>query len=151
MNYWLIKTEPVAYSIGDLRRDTRTAWEGVRNYQARNYMREMRVGDLALFYHSGADVIGAVGVAEVAAAAHADESQFDRKDPHYDAKATRERPVWFCPDVAYVETFKAPVTLAAIKSDKALGGIMVARQGSRLSVQPVSEKHFRRIRALGQG
>jgi predicted RNA-binding protein with PUA-like domain len=145
MNYWLIKTEPSAYSIDDLKRDGQTAWEGVRNYQARNFMQQMAVGDLALFYHSSTEPIGVAGVAKVVAAAHPDESQFNKKDSHYDPKATRQKPMWYCVDVAFVKKFKEPVLLGAIKADPALRGIMVAAPGSRLSVQPVSEKHFKHI------
>lgn len=149
MNYWLLKSEPTAYSIDDLKRDKRTAWEGVRNYQARNFLKEMKVGDRALFYHSG-DERAVVGVAKIVAAAHPDESQFNKKDSHYDPKATREKPIWFCPDVAFVEKFKTPVLLGVIKADRALGGIVLAQQGSRLSVQPVSEKHFEHIFMSGK-
>jgi predicted RNA-binding protein with PUA-like domain len=148
MNYWLLKSEPTAYSIDDLKRDKKAAWEGVRNYQARNFMKEMQVGDLALFYHSSAEPTGVFGVAKVVGAAHADESQFDKKDSHYDPRATREKPIWFCPDVAFVQKFNEPVPLGVLKADKALAGIMVAQQGSRLSVQPVSEKHFKHILRL---
>lgn len=149
MQYWLIKSEPTAYSIDDLKRDKHTAWEGVRNYQARNFMKEMRVGDLALFYHSSSDPTGVFGVAKVTAAAHPDLSQFNKKDSHFDPKATKEKPIWYCPDVAFVEKFKHPVELVAIKANPSLRGIMVAQQGSRLSVQPVSKAHFEAIRFLG--
>jgi predicted RNA-binding protein with PUA-like domain len=150
MNYWLLKSEPTAYSISDLKRDKRTAWEGVRNYQARNFLKEMKVGDLALFYHSSADPNAVVGVAKIVAAAHPDDTQFNKKDSHFDPKATKEKPIWFCPDIAFVEMFKNPVPLGAIKADKKLGGIVLAQQGSRLSVQPVSKAHFEHIRALGK-
>ncbi len=150
MNYWLLKTEPTAYSIDNLKRDKRVAWEGVRNYQARNFMQEMRVGDLVLFYHSSAEPTGVFGIAKVIAAAHPDESQFSKKDPHFDRKATREKPIWFCVDVAFVEKFDEPVLLGAIKADPQLRGIMLAQQGSRLSVQPVSKQHFEHIKALAQ-
>jgi|SRR5665213_501411 len=150
MNYWLFKSEPSAYSIDDLKRDKKIAWEGVRNYQARNFMKEMRVGDLALFYHSSADPMGVFGVAKIVAAPHPDESQFNKKDSHYDPKATREKPIWYCVDVAFVEKFKEPILLGAIKNDPALRGIMLAAPGSRLSVQPVSEKHFEVIRTAGR-
>jgi predicted RNA-binding protein with PUA-like domain len=150
MNYWLLKTEPGAYSIDDLKRDKRTAWEGVRNYQARNFMRQMQPGDLALVYHSSSTTLGVFGVAKIAAAAHLDESQFNKKDSHYDPKATRQKPIWFCPDIEFVEKFKEPVLLGAIKADPALRGIMLAAPGSRLSVQPVSKKHFEHIRAAAR-
>jgi predicted RNA-binding protein with PUA-like domain len=148
MNYWLLKTEPSSYSIDDLKRDKKTAWGGVRNYQARNFMREMKVGDLCLFYHSSADPMGVFGVAKVIKAAYPDPSQFDKKDSHYDRKATKEKPIWYCPDIAFVKKFERPVLLGAIKADPALRGIMLAQPGSRLSVQPVSEKHFRYIANL---
>ena len=146
MNYWLLKTEPNAYSIDDLRRERRTAWEGVRNYQARNFMMEMQAGDLALFYHSSSEPIGVFGVAKIVAAAHPDESQFDKKDPHYAPRAKREKPIWQCVDIAFVEKFREPVLLGTIKADSALRGIMLTAPGSRLSVQPVSKKHFDHIR-----
>jgi predicted RNA-binding protein with PUA-like domain len=146
MNYWLLKTEPGAYSIDDLKRDKRTSWEGVRNYQARNFMRQMQPGDLALLYHSSSEPLGVFGVAKIVTEAHPDESQFNKKDSHYDPKATRAKPIWFCPDIEFVEKFKEPVLLGAIKADPALRGIMLAAPGSRLSVQPVSQKHFEHIR-----
>ncbi len=149
MQYWLMKSEPTAYSIDDLKRDKRTAWEGVRNYQARNFMKEMAVGDAVLFYHSSSDPMGVLGVAKVVAGPHPDLSQFNKKDSHFDPKATKEKPIWYCVDVAFVEKFKTPVLLGAIKADPHLRGIMVAAPGSRLSVQPVSEKHFNYIRSMG--
>src|SRR3954463_14185490 len=120
MNYWLLKSEPSAYSIDDLKRDKKTAWEGVRNYQARNFMRDMAIGDLVLFYHSSADPMAVVGVAKVVAKAHADQSQFDPNDHHYDPKATKEKPIWECVDVSFVEKFKHPVLLGVIKADRSL-------------------------------
>ncbi len=150
MNYWLLKTEPTAYSIDDLKRDKRVAWEGVRNYQARNFMREMKVGDLALFYHSSSDPTGVFGVAKVVKAAHADESQFNKKDHHFDPKATPEKPIWFCPDVAFVEKFKNPVPLGALRATPEVRGMVLLQQGSRLSVQPVTKAHFEYIRATGK-
>jgi predicted RNA-binding protein with PUA-like domain len=150
MNYWLMKTEPTAYSIDDLKRDKKVAWEGVRNYQARNFMRQMHKGDLVLFYHSGSELKGVFGVAKVAAGAHPDQSQFNTKDSHFEPKATKEKPIWFCVDVTFVEKFKEPVPLGAIKADPNLRGIVLAQTGSRLSVQPVGEKHFAYIRRLGK-
>ena len=146
MKYWLLKSEPSSYSIDDLKRDKKTAWEGVRNYQARNYMQEMQKGDLALFYHSGSDDKGVFGIAKVVAAAHPDESQFEKGDYHFDPKSTREKPIWYCVDVAFVKKFKEPVLLGAIKADTELSGIMVAARGSRLSVQPVLRETLRAYR-----
>ena len=145
MNYWLLKSEPNAYSIDDLKKDKATAWGGVRNYQARNFLKDMKVGDLCLFYHSSTEPIGVFGIGKVVQAAYPDPSQFNKRDSHFDPKATAEKPIWFCPDIAFVKKFKEPYLLTSIKADHNLRGIMVAAQGSRLSVQPVSEKHFKYI------
>ena len=150
MRYWLIKSEGSCYSIDDLKRDKKISWEGIRNYQSRNFMRDdMSVGDLVLFYHSLGTIeqpTGVYGIAKVASASHPDMSQFDKKDPHFDPKATKEKPIWFCVDMAYVSTLKTPVNLGMIKLDRNLEGMEVRRPGSRLSIQPVSEKHFKHIR-----
>ncbi len=147
--YWLIKSEGDCYSIDDLKRDKRTEWTGVRNYQARNFMRDgMHVGDLVLFYHSSAEPNGVYGIAKVVEAAHADKTQFDKKDQHYDPKSKKDAPQWVCVTVGFVKKFKEPVSLALIKFDQNLSGMMVRERGSRLSVQPVSEKHFKYIEKL---
>ena len=141
MNYWLIKSEGECYSIDDLKRDGRTAWTGIRNYQARNYMRDgMKVGDLILFYHSMSDPTGVYGVAKVVSAPHPDETAKDPRDEHYDPK--RE---WICVDVAYVRKLVRPISLEEIKADKDLRHMLVARPGQRLSVMPVEEEHFRKV------
>ena len=144
MNYWLLKSEPQGYSIDKLKEDKKTDWSGVRNYQARNFMQTMVVGDLCLFYHSGKET-AVVGVAKVISKPKADETQFVKGGYYFEPRATKEKPVWFCPDISFVKKFKMPVPLGAIKSDPHLKGIPVAQQGSRLSVQPVSEKHFNYI------
>ena len=155
MNYWLIKSEGDCYSIDDLKRDRRTSWEGVRNYQARNFMRDgMKVGDRILFYHSNAEPSGVYGVAQVASTAHIDESALDPKDEHFDPKAVQyskegKEPLWSCVDVAFVSKFKNPVSLEEIKHDPKLAGIGVAKVGQRLSVMPVVEKHFERVVEMG--
>jgi predicted RNA-binding protein with PUA-like domain len=151
MNYWLIKSEGDCYSIDDFKKDRRTPWEGIRNYQARNYMtRDMKVGDLVLYYHSISEPTGVYGIAKVVSKAHPDESQFNKKDDMtFDSKATKEKPIWYCVDMAFVEKFKRPVSLVEIKKDPKLEGMVVRAKGSRLSVQPVSEKHFIHIRKLG--
>ena len=149
--YWLMKSEPTECSIDDLERAPRQTvpWVGVRNYQARNFMRDdMRVGDLVLFYHSNGtpeSPTGIYGVAKVASKPHPDETQFDTKDMHYDPKAKEDQPIWACVDMAFVKKFKMPVTLGDLKRDRALEGMEVRKTGSRLSVMPVSEKHFRHI------
>jgi predicted RNA-binding protein with PUA-like domain len=151
MRHWLMKSEPEVYSIADLRRDGRTAWEGVRNYQARNWMRDdMKVGDKVLFYHSNAEPPGVAGVAEVVRAAYPDPHAFDPKSDYFDPKATGGTTVWVTVDLAFVEAFPAVVSLAALKNEAALAGMEVLRKGSRLSVQPVDPAHFDRVVAMGR-
>jgi predicted RNA-binding protein with PUA-like domain len=145
-NYYLLKSEPGTYSIDDLKGDKATDWTGVRNYQARNFMMGMKRGDLCIFYHSG-DEKSCAGVARVASAPYPDPTQFDSKSDYYDPKATKEKPRWMLVDVAYVKTFKHRVTLAEVKADPALRGMTLAA-ATRLSVQPVSKKHFERILGL---
>jgi predicted RNA-binding protein with PUA-like domain len=145
-SYWLLKSEPSAYSIDDLARDGTTAWTGVRNYQARNLMRDqMQVGDGVLFYHSSSDPTGVAGLAEVVKGAYPDPSQFDRKSPYHDAKSAPDAPIWFLVDVGFVERFAEVVTLAALKAAPALAGMMVTRPGSRLSVQPVTAPEWKAV------
>lgn len=146
MGYWLIKSEGSCYSIDDLKRDKKVPWTGVRNFQARNLMRDqMKMGDLILFYHSSSTPTGVYGIAKVSSKPHPDETQFDTHDDHFDPKSKKDAPTWICVDVSFVKKFKEPVTLDMIKFDPNLEGMMVRAQGSRLSVQPVSEKHFRYI------
>lgn len=141
MNYWLMKSEGDCYSIDDLKKDGVTPWSGVRNFQARNYMRDyMKVGDLAIFYHSSSKPTGAYGIAEVASKPHLDATAKDPKDEHYEPKSE-----WVCVDMKFVKKFARPVTLDEIKKDPELKGILVAKTGQRLSIMPVSEKHFKRI------
>lgn len=147
MNYWLIKTEAECYSIDDLKRDKRIAWEGVRNYQARNFMRAMEVGDIALFYHSNT-ALGVYGLAKVVSKPHPDMSAQRKLDEHYDPKATKEDPIWYCVDFAFVKKFKEPLTLAQIKIDPTLKHMVVAQRGSRLSISPVSLIQYKRALAL---
>lgn len=146
MNYWLIKSEGACYSIDDLKRDKKTAWTGIRNYQARNFMRDdIRVGDLVLFYHSNGtpqSPSGIYGIAKVTSKPHPDETQFDKTDMHFDPKTKEGMPIWACVDMAFVKKFKEPISLDQIKSDRYLDGMEVRRTGSRLSVQPVSPKHY---------
>lgn len=148
MQYWLVKSEPDCYSIQDLKREKVGSWTDVRNYQARNFLRAMKKGDLLLFYHSSCAVPAVVGVAKVAKEAYPDPTQFEVGNDGYDAKSTVENPRWSTVDVKLVEIFKEPLTLAELKNDPAFAGMEVTRQGSRLSVQPVSEKHFERVMKL---
>ena len=147
-----MKSEGESYSIDDLMRDGTTVWEGVRNYQARNFMmRDMQVGDCVLFYHSNSAPSGVYGTAVVSALAHPDLSQGNKKDTmHYDAKATKEKPIWYCVDVSFVLKFPHPVSLAELKADHALLNMRVVQKASRLSVQPVSKAHFEHVCALGK-
>ena len=149
--YWLMKSEPNVYSIADLKRDGKTCWDGVRNYQARNFMRDdMHVGDGVLFYHSNAQPMGIYGVARVVREAYPDHTAFDPADPHYDPKSDAANPAWMMVDVGYVGTFKAPITLATLKSTPGLEKMLVIQRGSRLSVQPVSRKEWDIIMKLGE-
>lgn len=148
MQYWLVKSEPDCYSIQDLQREKIGSWTDVRNYQARNFLRAMKKGDLLLFYHSSCAVPAVVGVARVAKEAYADPTQFDKNNEGFDPKSTKENPRWSTVDVSLKEIFKDPLTLAELKSDPAFAGMEVTKQGSRLSVQPVSEKHFKQVLAL---
>jgi predicted RNA-binding protein with PUA-like domain len=139
---WLMKSEPEVYSIDDLARDGRTAWTGVRNYQARNFMRDrMRVGDVVLFYHSNAEPSGVAGVGRVASAPYADPTQFDHRHEAYEPRATREKPVWVLVEVAFEEKFTRLVSLAELRAEPRLAGLLVLQRGSRLSIQPVTPGH----------
>jgi len=149
-HFWLMKSEPHVYSIDDLRRDKRTAWNGVRNYQARNHMRAMKKGELVLFYHSSTDPTGVAGVAKVVKEAYPDPTQFDPKSEYHDPKSPRDEPRWWLVDVGFVKRFDATVPLAAIKADKRLAQ-MVLVNNSRLSVQPVTEKEYERVLDLSKG
>lgn len=151
MARWLMKSEPELYGIDDLRRDGETGWEGVRNYQARNHLRAMAVGDLFLFYHSQADPLGVAGLGRVVAGASPDPTQFDLASPYADPGAPADGSRWSWVRVAFVERLPSVVTLAVIKSDPLLAGMEVARRGSRLSVHPVDAAAFDRVVALGRG
>jgi len=143
---WLIKSEPDVFSIEDLEKVDQEMWSGVRNYQARNFMwREMKVGDLALFYHSNAKPPGVVGVAKVASEAYPDPTQFDEKGDYFDPKATEEKPRWYLVDFEHVCTFGKMIPLEDLKNDSVLSEMLVCQKGSRLSITPVEKKHFTRI------
>lgn len=152
MRTWLMKSEPDVYGIDDLARDGVTSWEGVRNYQARNSMRDdMRVGDRVLFYHSNADPPGVAGLAEVRREAYPDPFAFDPTSPYFDPRSNRASPTWLTVDVGFIERFPRVVSLQALKDDPALDGMLVTRKGQRLSVMPVEPAHFERVVALGRG
>jgi len=149
--YWLLKTEPSVFSFDDLLRAGTTGWDGIRNYQARNFLRDqMKKGDGLLIYHSSAEPTAVVGTAEVVREGHPDPTQFDRKDDHYDPESRPEDPRWFQVEVRAVAKLPHPVTLERIKRTPALAGMNLLRRGNRLSVQPVEDAEIRAIVKLGQ-
>lgn len=145
MNYWLLKTEPTSYSIDDLKREKRTLWTGVRNYQARNFIKLMKEGDGVLLYHSSTEVPGVYGVGKVSNTPIADPTALDKKDYHFDPKSTKEKPIWFAPEIKFIQKFKESLSLFEIKADGELQNMLVCQKGSRLSVMPVDEVHFGKI------
>lgn len=148
--YWLMKSEPSTFSIDDLQRSPNktTSWDGVRNYQARNFMRSMAVGDQVLFYHSSADPPAVVGIAEVVKTAYPDPTQFDKKDKHYDPESKPSEPKWDMVDIRYVRKFSRALTLDELRKDSKLKGMVLLRKGSRLSVQPVTQLEWKHITSL---
>ena len=146
--YWLMKSEADVYSIDDLKRDGSTMWDGVRNYQARNNMKEMKVGDLVLYYHSRQSPSAVVGVARVVKESYPDPTQFDRKNKYFDEKSSEDDPRWWLVDIEYVGTFDEQVGLPDVKAESSLQD-MVLVNNSRLSVQPVTKKEFDRVLKMG--
>lgn len=144
-----MKSEPDVFSISDLKKNKTTLWEGVRNYQARNYMMEMQVGDAVLFYHSSTEPPGVAGLAVVSRPATPDPTQFNKKSEYFDPKATKEKPIWFCCELKFVNEFKHYVSLEELKNNSALTNLLVIKKGQRLSVQPVSTEDFDLIHKLG--
>ncbi len=146
IQYWLMKSEPSAYSISDLKRDKKTYWDGVRNYQARNFMRDdMKCGDLVLFYHSNAKPPGIVGLAKVCQEGYPDQSAFDPESKYFDPKSNPNHPTWIHVDIQFVRQFKRIISLNDIKKNIKLSSMKVVQKGSRLSVQPVLAKEFEEI------
>ena len=145
---WLFKSEPSSYSIDDLERDGRTEWTGVRNFQARNLMREMRLGDLGFFYHSSVAPPGIAGVCRVVAEAHPDATQFDRGSEYYDRTSKRESPKWWCVDVAFERRLPRLIPIDELRAEPDLAYLPLLRRGQRLSVQPVGEAEWEIILAL---
>jgi len=151
--YWLMKNEPDAFSIRDLRErpDQTEPWDGIRNYQARNFMRDdMKAGDLALFYHSNCKTPGAVGVMEIVEEAIPDPTAWDPDSDYFDEKASPDNPRWCMVTVKFVEEFPRTVSLDEIKADPKLSEMRVAQRGNRLSITPVKKTEFDRIRKLAQ-
>ena len=149
--YWLMKCEPSAYSISDLARDGNTSWEGVRNFQARNFMRDdMALGDPVLFYASNADPSGVSGLATIAKTSYPDHFAWKKEHKYFDARSPKKAPKWFMVDVGFVEEFAATVPLATLKATKGLDDMKVVQKGSRLSVQPVTKKEYDIVVRLGR-
>lgn len=153
VKYWLMKTEPNVYSIHDLAKEKKktTHWDGVRNYQARNFMRdEMKIGDRVLIYHSNADPPGIAGTAKIVRESYPDFTSWDKKDKHYDPKSTQDNPRWFMVDIQLDEIFDEQIPLPTLREVKALKDMELLRKGSRLSVQPVRKKEFDAILKLAK-
>ncbi len=149
--YWLVKSEPEVFSFADLKmsRNRTTHWDGVRNYQARNFLREMEKGDRVLFYHSNCDIMGVVGVAEVTKEAYPDHSAWDPKSNYYDPDSTPENPRWFMVELTWQQDFKRKVTLSEIKAARPLQKMRLLQRGNRLSVMPVSKAEHDCICQMG--
>ena len=146
MAYWLMKSEPDAYGIDDLARDKREPWDGIRNYQARNMMRDdMKIGDEVFFYHSNCKEPGIVGIMKVASEPYPDPTQFDRQSKYYDPKSNKDDPRWILVDVEFVRKFDRTITLAEIKEAKGLDGLILTRKGNRLSIMPIEKQHWSRL------
>jgi predicted RNA-binding protein with PUA-like domain len=147
--HWLMKSEPDTFSIDDLRRRKREPWDGVRNYQARNFMRDgMRVGDKVFFYHSNCAEPGIAGIAQVASEAYPDPSQFDSKSPYFDPASSHDKPRWMLVEVKFVRKLKRVITLEELKNQPALVDMPLVRKGNRLSVMPVDAQDWAFILAL---
>lgn len=149
--FWLFKSEPSAYSISDLERDKRkiTFWDGVRNYQARNYLRDsIQVGDGVLFYHSSEEPLAIMGTAIVMRAGYPDHTAFDERSDHYDPKSSQEFPTWYMVDIRLVQVFPEPLTRDMLQRVPQLKGMMLLRRGSRLSIQPVTPSEWRAVHKL---
>jgi len=150
LRYWLFKTEPSAFSFEQLQKDGTTPWTGVRNFQARNNMMEMKLGDLGLFYHSSIAEPGAVGVCRVVKEAYPDFTQFEKGGEYYDGRAKPDKPIWMMVDVAFVEGFPQPVTLSRMREDPRLVGMALLKRGQRLSVQPVMPHEWKIVLELAK-
>lgn len=144
--YWLLKSEPTCYSFDDLKKDKSTEWTGIRNYAARNFLRDtMQKGDLALFYHSSADPTAIVGICEIVSDPLPDSTAWDKDDDHYDPKSSPDNPIWYARKVKYIKPLTEPLTLQDARKVKGLDKMVLLQKGSRLSVQPVTEQEWKII------
>lgn len=143
--YWLMKSEPDAFSIHDLEQQGPSPWDGVRNYQARNFMKAMEVDDLVFFYHSSCQPAGIAGIAKVTRSAYPDHTSWDTSSPYYDPKSSEESPRWFMVDIELVEIFPSLIPLSSLKQDPALNEMTLVKKGSRLSVMPILASEWQHI------
>lgn len=153
INHWLFKSEPSAFSIQDLEKAAKktTHWDGIRNYQARNFLRDtIKVGDQVFYYHSNSDPSAIVGTAEVVKNGYPDHTAFDDSDSHYDPKSDSKNPTWYMVDIKHTATFKQPLSLEQLREVKGLENMMLLQKGSRLSVQPVTQKEWEIILKLAK-
>jgi predicted RNA-binding protein with PUA-like domain len=148
MNHWIMKSEPDTFSIDDLERVGTEPWNGVRNYQARNMIRDMQTGDLAFFYHSSCQIPAIVGIMEITRNAYPDPTALDASSPYYDPKSTAENPRWYMVDVQFVRRLKHPISLQQFKTDTRLQGLALLRRGNRLSVMPATAQQWKYILSL---
>ena len=149
MAYWLMKSEPDVYGIDNLEKDGREMWDSIRNYQARNMMRDdMRIGDEIFFYHSNCKQPGIVGIMKVASEPYPDPIQFDKKSRYFDEKSSKDDPRWILVDVEFVRKLSRNITLTEIKAEKSLEEMILTRRGNRLSIMPVEKKHWKKILGL---
>ena len=152
MTHWLMKSEPDVYSIDDLERDGREMWDSIRNYQARNMMRDdMRIGDEIFFYHSNCKEPAIVGISKVCSESYPDPIQFDGTSRYFDPKSSKDNPRWILVDVEFVRKFAAPITLAKLKACPELEGMILTRRGNRLSIMPVTDEHWDFVLSLATG
>lgn len=150
MNYWLIKSEAACYSIDDLKIDGETSWTGIRNYQARNFIKSMKKGDLCFFYHSSSNLTGIYGITKVDSDPYPDPTAQNKKNEHYDPKATKENPIWFAVKMKFLKKFNNHLSLPRLRIDPVLNGMLVLKKGMRLSVMPVSEAHYKHVVSISK-
>lgn len=149
MKYWLMKNEPESFSIDDLATVKIEPWDGIRNYQARNFMRDdMSIGDKAFFYHSSCKVPGIVGLMEIASETYTDHTAFDPNEHYYDAKSNPDKPTWIMVDVKFIAKLDNPITLQALRQHPQLSGMRLLQKGNRLSITPLEKKHWEFIHTL---
>ncbi len=146
IQHWIMKSEPGTYSIDDLKSDKKTIWDGIRNYQARNFMmNDMKKGDLVFFYHSNCDVPGIYGLAEIVKPSVVDPTAFDKKSKYFDEKSTPEKPRWYCSELKYKKKFKSGLSLETMKETPSLKDLLILRRGNRLSITPVELKDAKKL------